>query len=46
MSGKWKVSQNQPKENQAGVIEGLKASGRQESSEMAVLVEKAMKNTC
>jgi hypothetical protein len=36
----------QPKENQAGVIEGLKASGRQESSAMAALAEKAMKNSC
>ena len=41
MSGKWKVSQNQPQQNQASVIEGLKATGRQDSSAMAVLVEAA-----
>jgi transcriptional regulator len=44
LSGKWKVSQNQPKQNQASVIEGLKASGQQESSAMAALVEAATKN--
>jgi transcriptional regulator len=44
LSGKWKVSQNQPQQNQASVIEGLKASGQQESSAMAALVEAATKN--
>ena len=44
LSGKWKVSQNQPQLNQAGVIEGLKANGRQDSSAMAALVEAAAKN--
>lgn len=44
LSGKWKVSQNQPQQNQAGVIAGLKASGQQESSAMAALVDMAMKN--
>ena len=37
--GKWKVSQNQPTQNQVGVIAGLKASGRVESDAMAALVE-------
>ena len=37
--GKWKVSQNQPKRNQTGVISGLKASGLPESEAMAALVE-------
>jgi len=41
LSGKWKVSQNQPRQNQAGVIDGLRASGRPESLEMATLVESA-----
>lgn len=41
--GKWKVSQNQPQQNQAGVIEGLKASGSQAASAMAELVETAAK---
>lgn len=44
LTGKWKVSQNQPRHNQVGVIEGLKASGQQESSAMATLVETAMTN--
>ena len=44
LSGKWKVSQNQPQQNQASVIEGLKASGQQESSAMAALVDTATKN--
>jgi transcriptional regulator len=44
LSGKWKVSQNQPQQNQASVTEGLKASGLQDSSAMAVLVEAATKN--
>jgi transcriptional regulator len=42
--GKWKVSQNQPTQNQIGVISGLKASGNPESQEMAVLVEAGAKN--
>lgn len=44
LSGKWKVSQNQPHQNQASVIDGLKASGQQDSSAMAALVEAATKN--
>jgi transcriptional regulator len=45
LSGKWKVSQNQPQQNQSSVAEGLKASGHQDSSAMAVLVEAATKNS-
>ena len=44
LSGKWKVSQNQPQQNQVSVVEGLKANGLQDSSAMAVLVEAATKN--
>lgn len=44
LSGKWKVSQNQPQQNQASVVEGLKASGLQDSSVMAALVEAATNN--
>lgn len=44
MFGKWKVSQNQPTQNQVGVISGLKASGLPESEAMAALVEIAAKN--
>jgi transcriptional regulator len=43
LSGKWKVSQNQPQQNKTSVIEGLKASALQDSSAMAVLVEAATK---
>lgn len=39
LSGKWKVSQNQPAQNQASVIEGLRARGGDEFLEMAALVE-------
>lgn len=37
--GKWKVSQNQPAENQIGIISGLKAGGLSESEAMAAAVE-------
>ena len=42
--GKWKVSQNQPTQNQVGVISGLKASGLVESEAMTALVEAGAKN--
>lgn len=32
LSGKWKVSQNQPLQNQLGVIQGLNANGQTESA--------------
>lgn len=41
LSGKWKVSQNQPPQNQAGVVAGLSERGRGEAREMAALVEAA-----
>lgn len=44
MLGKWKVSQNQPTQNQIGVISGLKASNLPESEAMAALVEARAKN--
>lgn len=42
--GKWKVSQNQPAQNQVGVISGLKASSLPESEAMAALVETGANN--
>lgn len=39
LSGKWKVSQNQPAQNQATVIDGLRGQGSDESQQMAALVE-------
>jgi transcriptional regulator len=38
MTGKWKVSQNQPAANQAGVIDGLRAQGTERADRMAELV--------
>jgi transcriptional regulator len=43
LTGKWKVSQNQSAPNRAGVVEGLKASGGRDASEMASLVESRAK---
>jgi transcriptional regulator len=43
LAGKWKVSQNQPAENRAGVVEGLKAKGGGDALEMAALVENGAK---
>lgn len=39
--GKWKISQNQPAQNQAGIADGLRGSGRSDAMEMASLVEQA-----
>lgn len=39
MLGKWKVSQNQPAQNQRGVIAGLNESGLANSKAMAAMVE-------
>lgn len=41
LSGKWKTSQNQPPQNQAGVIQGLRAAGKAEALDMAALIEAA-----
>ncbi len=38
LSGKWKVSQNQPAQNQASVIAGLNHSGMRDATAMAALV--------
>ncbi len=37
--GKWKVSQNQPTQNQRSVIQGLNGSGQSEAVAMAALVD-------
>lgn len=44
LSGKWKVSQNQPSKNQFGVVAELKASSLPDAPEMAALVEAGAKN--
>ena len=44
LSGKWKVSQNQPPQNQSSVIQGLNASGQNEAVTMAALVNAGVKN--
>jgi transcriptional regulator len=41
IEGKWKMSQNRPPEDRAGVIDGLRARGRGVDREMADLVEAA-----
>lgn len=38
LSGKWKVSQNQPSQNQASVIEGLESSDKTDANTMAALL--------
>lgn len=38
LSGKWKVSQNQPPANRAGVVDGLRQQGRPDTLAMAELV--------
>lgn len=43
LTGKWKVSQNQPPQNQASVIAGLKASRRPNAQAMADLVKTGSK---
>jgi transcriptional regulator len=43
LSGKWKVSQNQPPHNQNSVIQGLNASGQAEAIAMAGLVKIGVK---
>lgn len=40
--GKWKVSQNQPRKNQEGVIAGLAGSGQAGADEMAAMVKQQM----
>ncbi|HEY8097464.1 MAG TPA: FMN-binding negative transcriptional regulator [Methylobacter sp.] len=44
LTGKWKVSQNQPLQNQRSVIQGLNASGQNEAVAMAALVNDGVKN--
>jgi transcriptional regulator len=41
LSGKWKISQNQPRQNQAGVLHGLQATGKAETLDMAAVIEAA-----
>jgi transcriptional regulator len=42
LSGKWKASQNQPAQNQAGVINGLREAGRPDGMEIAAVIEGAI----
>ena len=44
LSGKWKVSQNQPVQNRAGVIEGLGGCVHRDAAAMAALVGAATKD--
>lgn len=40
LAGKWKMSQNQPVANRAGVVAGLQAAGGDEAGAVAALVER------
>jgi transcriptional regulator len=42
--GKWKVSQNQSAENQAGVVQGLESLGRTDAIELAAVAKMAKEN--
>ncbi|MCX7094524.1 MAG: FMN-binding negative transcriptional regulator [Methylobacter sp.] len=44
LTGKWKVSQNQPLQNQLSVIQGLNGSGQSGAVAMAVLINDGVKN--
>lgn len=44
LSGKWKMSQNQPAQNRAGVIQGLRERAIPDAEEIAALIEEGMKN--
>jgi len=44
LSGKWKVSQNQPEQNRAGVIEGLRSCAHRDAAAMAALGETGAKD--
>ena len=44
LSGKWKVSQNQPPENRRSVIQGLNGCGQSEAVAMAALVDAGVKS--
>ena len=43
--GKWKVSQNQPEANRAGVVEGLESRGTPDAAAVADLVRRAKKGS-
>lgn len=45
LSGKWKASQNQPAQNRAGVIEGLRVRAEGGTAEMAALIEAGASTT-
>lgn len=44
LTSKWKVSQNQPAVNQAGVVQGLESLTTSEAAKVAVLVKNASQN--
>jgi transcriptional regulator len=44
LSGKWKMSQNQPAANRAGVVEGLRQRADAQALEIAQWVEEAARN--
>ena len=45
LQGKWKLSQNQPEQNQQKVVEGLKETQSAQNHQVAHLMAQMMKNT-
>jgi transcriptional regulator len=43
--GKWKVSQNRPKHDRAGVVDGLTEEGTEAASDVAALVRETLRET-
>jgi transcriptional regulator len=45
LAGKWKISQNQPEGNRAGVVAGLRERGTDHADDMAALVAATLRNS-
>ncbi len=45
LAGKWKISQNQPEGNRAGVVAGLRERGTDHADDMAALVAAILRNS-
>ncbi len=45
LAGKWKISQNQPEANRAGVVAGLGERGTDQAVDMAALVAATLRNS-
>jgi transcriptional regulator len=45
LAGKWKISQNQPETNRAGVVAGLGERGTDHAGDMAALVAATLRDS-